>query len=291
MYCNSLNLHSEYFWLFLSALGMGFALAAVVGSLLVRLRGLQRFLGADSSGSRKPPGGRHSPLVRIALSLTLAFASVLGALIFVDLSGVEWVIFHFYFFLTVTGVAGVLRLFLRYLAVPFAVVVLAYVFFVSALCREWIPAIPGQVLAEIKVLSVKEHPAGVEVSIPKQNIDRVQESDQVRGSYYLDGKNLTGRLRVIRFPRWTFYPGVEKLFILEELDGEPTETEAAGGDPGKPADREASGFLSLLSGFTERIGFISYERQEFRRTGVMPLQVYGLFYDGNKGDFSIRLLE
>jgi hypothetical protein len=288
MYCNSLNLHSEYFWLFLSALWVGIALAAGLRYIFSRLR-LKTRLRLKKRDKGFPYGARTSltsPLVRISLSLTLAFVAVLGGLFFIDLPGVSWSQQHLYFFLIAGGAGLLLRLFLRFLAVPVVVTALAYIFLVSTLCQDWIPAVPGRLLAEVKVLSVEEDALSLELKLPGK------EGGRIQGVYRLEGKKFADPLPTLQFPAWSFYPGVNKFFLLEGFSGERENPSAEGknSSPGTP-QADSAWPSSPPARIAQRLCLVRYGYQELYQPELFPLRVYGLFYDGRSERFFIRLLE
>ncbi len=278
MYCNELNLHSEFFWLFFSSVGVGSALAAMVRATLNRMRGKAR--------NRRSSDSWRSPIVHAALSLTLAFTAVSGALFFIDPSRISWSLFHLYFYLTVVGVALVVCLFLRYLAVPLVLVVLAYVFLVTSLCSEWVPAVPGAALAEIRVLARTEGSVSLELTV------ETERGSPVHDFYKIEGKEVGYLIRTIEFPPWSFYPGTRTLFRPTEVH--PTAAAPLGeGSPEIPSSSGDSLFSTLpaVVRAAEGLGILSSRDHVVVQSEVMVLKNYGLYRRQASGDFFISPIE
>src|SRR6056297_1379892 len=117
MSCNSVDLQNVFFWLFLSAGGLGGSFGASIKAVWFARKGA----GANDRRQGRVSRDRHRRgglLVKISLYLSASLAAVLGAIVFIDLPQVEWNRFLLIFFLLAIFAWTVFYIGFRWLVVP-----------------------------------------------------------------------------------------------------------------------------------------------------------------------------
>jgi len=206
MSCNAVDLQNVFFWLFLSAGGIG----GTCGSLLKAVWGARKGVGAH--GRRHPRGG--GLIVKISLYLSASLAAVLGAIVFLDLPQVEWNRFLLIFFLLAIVAWTVFYIGFRWLVVPLVLVAVLYIVVVSGLVRQWSCCLASEQLMQVKVIAQQEQSgqSWTEMEIHSADSDR-SEFMQIQG------KDLAVTLRLLELQPWLFYPSCEFLFQVAKVEG------------------------------------------------------------------------
>ena len=202
MSCNAVDLQNVFFWLVLSAGGIGGA----VGSWLKAV-----WAARDHDGGHSRSSGL---LVKISLYLSASLAAVLGAIMFLDLPQIEWNRFLLTFFLLAVVAWTVFYIGFRWLVVPVVLVVVLYIVVVSGLVRQWGCCLPFEQLMQVKVIAQKQR-AGqswTELEIHTAGSGR-SEFKQIQG------KGLAVTLKLKELQPWVFYPSCDFLFQVEKVEG------------------------------------------------------------------------
>src|SRR6056297_1849827 len=144
MSCNAVDLQNVFFWLVLSAGGVG----ATIGALLKAA-----WPDRDHSNGQRRGGGLT---VKISLYLSASLAAVLGAIVFLDLPQIEWNRFLLIFFLLAIVAWTVFYIGFRWLVVPLVLVAVLYIVVVSGLVRQWSCCLASEQLMQVKVIAQQE---------------------------------------------------------------------------------------------------------------------------------------
>ncbi|MDZ7795069.1 MAG: hypothetical protein U5P10_15660 [Spirochaetia bacterium] len=186
-----------FFWLVLSAGGIG----GTIGALLKAVK-----------TSRKSPGNKL--LVKISLYLSASLAAVIGAIVFLDFSQVEWNRFLLTFFLCAVAGWTVFYIGFRWLVVPVVLVAVLYIVVVSGLVRQWGCCLASEQLMQVKVIAQQEQAGQSWTELEIYTADgRRSEFTQIQG------KGLAVTLRLMELQPWMFYPSCEFLFQVEKMEG------------------------------------------------------------------------
>jgi len=255
MMYNSVDLHSEFFWLFIAATGTGLAFGTLVRALFSRRGGGrtgERWRVAQSS-------------VQVSLYLSLAAGGVLGGLLSTDAAEVPWAALHLNYFLAVVTAFLVLRVFLRYLWLPAVLLSLIMVIAVSILTAEWDCLEDGQELMQVRLLSAADN-------IKRLEIDLRGESDVFFRR--IEGAPPVYRFEVLSLPEWSFHPRCGRLFRFDEV--------YAAGDAPVPSES------SLVVKFFRTAGIAEYDVRVIEQRNMKVLQPYRFFYDEDKDSIFIQ---
>lgn len=253
--CNNLDIHSEFFWLFVAAAGTGLALGTLVRTLLSR-RG----------GGRRGERWRVAQLsVQVSLYLSLAAGGVLGGLLSTNAPEVAWSMLHLNYFLAAVAVFVILRTFLRYLWLPAVLLSVIMVITVSLMTAEWNCLDDGKELMQIRLLSSAKGDHRLEFS-------HHGEADiffrQVEGSLP------AYRFEVLTLPEWSFYPRCSRLFRFDEVY-------PSGDAPALPES-------SLVVRFFMTAGIAEYDIRVIEQKSMVVLRPYRVFYDEDEDTIFIR---
>ncbi len=268
MNCNALNLQSEYFWLFLSAVGVGLTLGTLIRasiSRVVRLRaGDHRAVHEINDRSAPRRWKTVQTSVQISLYLSLAFGAVLGAVLSLNLPLIEWTATHLIYFLAVIGTAGVIRLFLQYLWLPAVLAALVMIVLMSVLSGAWNCVPQNDPLMQVRLLSRKDEIYSLELSVPGENDVLFEKTG---------GPELYYRIELLEFPPWAFYPCCPVLYRFDTVYG--------------TAEPPVSDTSAVLKG-VRMLWSADYMLRTVQQSGIALLQTYGIFYDADGNVLEIR---
>src|SRR6056297_1915549 len=229
MSCNAVDLQNVFFWLFLSAGGIG----GTCGSLLRAVWGARKGVGAH--GRRHPRGG--GLIVKISLYLSASLAAVLGAIVFLDLSQVVWNRFVLTFFLCAVAAWTVFYLGFRWLVVPVVLVAVLYIVVVSGLVRQWGCCLASEQLMQVKVIAQQEREGQSWTEL------EIHTDDSRRSEFtQIQGKGLAVTLKLMELQPWLFYPSCEFLFQVEKVEG----LKEQGSDPADVSSSVGTEAVSVL---------------------------------------------
>lgn len=273
MNCNALNVHSEYFWLFLSAVGVGLTLGTLIRAYIGRMA--ERRTGERRAGEHRAahktagygPPRRWKVIqtsVQVSLYLSLAFGAVLGAVLFMNLTMVEWTSTHPIYFLAVAGMTGIFRLFLQYLWLPAVLAVVSMIVLMSVLSGTWNCIPQEDPLLQVRILSRKNGINSLELGVPGEN-DVFFEKTEGTELYY--------RIELLEFPPWAFYPCCRVLYRFDTVYGS-TEPAVPGISP------VVKGIRALWSA--------DYTLRTVQQSGITLLQPYGIYFDADGNELEFR---
>jgi len=263
MNCNALNVHSEYFWLFLSAVGIGLTLGTLIRayiSRVVRRRAAHKTRGR--SALRRWRTVQTS--VQISLYLSLAFGAVFGAVLYLDLTLIAWNSTHLIYFLAVIGTAGVIRLFLQYLWLPAVLAAVVMIVLMSVLSGAWNCVPEEDPLIQVRLLSRKDGINSLELSVPGEN-----------DVYFVKtgGTELYYRIEILEFPPWAFYPRCPVLYRFDTVYG--------------ATEPPVSDTSAVLKG-VRMLWSAEYTLRTVQQSDIALLQTYGIFFDAGGNVLVVR---
>lgn len=263
MMCNALNFNSEYFWLFISAGGIGFTAGSMLRAGGWFSRQFHRLRGGD--GPRRK--GRF-PFIQVSLSLTVSVSAVFASLFFIRLSLIGWSVHHLYFFLTVIAASLLLRLFFSILIAPCIIVLVLYIIMAAGIDETWTGGAQDILLAEIKVLSLNDRAVSLEIH------PEIRKEPEKSLFYTIDGEDAVYHLRVVEFLPWIFYPGCRHYVLLSEVTS-------------SDYPPQAPPRFSLLEKGALMTGLIHHQEHTILQPDPELLQVYGIIFHSLTGEFEI----
>ena len=269
MSCNAVDLQNVFFWLFLSAGGIG----GTIGAFLKALWSSCKDAGVHSRKHDRNHRGVHirgrGLLVKISLYLSVSLAAVLGAIVFLDLSQVVWNRFVLTFFLLAVAGWTVFYLGFRWLVVPVVLVAVLYIVVVSGLVRQWGCCLASEQLMQVKVIAQQER-AGQSWTELEIHTDDSRRSEFKQ----IQGKGLAVSLKLMELQPWLFYPSCEFLFQVEKvegLSGQDTSTAEASSRVGAVSD--TTGAFALLRVGAAELREITVVQRELEVLGTYELVV------------------
>lgn len=270
MSCNAVDLQNLFFWLILSAGGIGCAIGASLKAV---------WAARVHEGGRSRSGGL---LVKISLYLSASLAAVLGAIFFLDLPHLEWNRFVLVFFLGAVAGWTVFYIGFRWLVVPLLLGAVLYIVVVSGLVRQWDCCLSSEQLMQVKVIAQQEQPgrSWTELEI------RTADSDQSEFKQ-IQGKGLSVTLKLLDLQPWLFYPSCEFLFQVEKVEG-PAEQDSDPGDvssgvgAGEVSDAVGASVLLTVGAAELRDITVTQHELEVLATYVLVLGEGGLVFERSK---------
>ncbi|MGC9312914.1 MAG: hypothetical protein ACP5IA_09475 [Sediminispirochaetaceae bacterium] len=202
--------------------------------------------------------------MQVSLCLSLAFGAVLGAVLYLNLTMVEWTSTHLVYFLAVTGAAGVVRLFLQYLWLPAVLAVVLMIVLMSVLSGAWNCVPQEDPLLQARLLSRKNGINSLELSVPGEN-DIFFEKTEGTELYY--------RIELLEFPPWIFYPRCPVLYRFDTVYGS-----------AEPPDPGISALLKVI----RILWSADYTLSTVRHGDIALMQPYGIFYDADGNALMVR---
>src|SRR6056297_3280613 len=266
MSCNAVDLQNVFFWLVLSAGGIG----GTIGAFLKALWSSCKDAGVHSRKHDRNHRGVHirgrGLLVKISLYLSVSLAAVLGAIVFLDLSQVVRNRFVLTFFLLAVAAWTVFYIGFRWLVVPVVLVAVLYIVVVSGLVRQWGCCLSSEQLMQVKVIAQQEQPEQSWTELEIHSADSGQSEFK-----QIQGKGLVVTLKLMELQPWLFYPSCEFLFQVEKVEG----LKEQGSDPadvsssaGTAAVSDSVGALLLLTIGAAELREITVAQRELEVLGT-----------------------
>lgn len=257
MSCNAVDLQNVFFWLVLSAGGIG----GTIGALLKT-----GWASRVSISGQSRSGGL---LVKISLYLSASLAAVLGAIVFLDLSQLDWNRFLLTFFLLSVLGWTVFYIGFRWLVIPVVLVTVLYVVMVSGLVREWGCCLFSEQLMQVKVIAQQERAGQSWTEL------EIATADRRRNEFLqIQGKDLSVTLRLMELRPWLFYPSCEFLFQVDNVEGM-TEQDT---DMTDVSSEEGAGTVSNIAGASvlRTVGAAEFQEITVVQRELDPLGTYEL---------------
>ena len=293
MSCNAVDLQNIYFWLILSAGGVGGAIGALLTALWRSLKrsSFERRSRIGGSGPPEPRARllrsrapRSSLLVKVSLLLSAAALAILGGIIFLDLPQIEWTRSIFYFSLWAVLGWTLVYVGFRWLIIPLILVAVLYIVLVSGVVRQWGCCQPNDQLLRMKVIAQQSTVPETGEAAESAMITRVEIHGPDEGStgfQEFEGDAVKVVLSSVRFKPWVFYPRCAFLFRVHTITGLTSGSAKAEVGPGA-ADIDESGMpLSVLLQF----GIVEMEPIEIVQTDLQVLSSYVLAIEQNSPQF------
>ncbi len=243
MTCSIPPLENIYFWLFFLSFFLGAAAASI------------------------PVAGRR--LTGALLFLIPAAASLLAAVVFVDLASVTWETGHLAFSLLFAASGLIIRWGKKYFAIPVLLILLLFSVLLSRGLSGWVCAEDGAVLGEFRTGLIEGGMLGLEpLFVPEAGfrVDIDTSSPAVR------------YLRLLPDPRLFFLPaaGYVRLEGLSSWDVPDAE------------DGHLEG--SLIDRLLSYLGLWNIEEETSSRVQLLPLSLYRIVTSADERDFRLDII-